>query len=238
MIFTMRIFITVLAVLLLSYSCNKAEKTPAKQIKAPVTKPGNKKKKTSTFTKEKNEEETISRKNTVEFLTNYGKENPETQVVFKTRLGNLKVRLYKDTPLHRASFIFLAKQGYFNTVAVHRIVEGFVVQGGNSENPLTRRMRKKFDSYNLPAEFRSKRKHKYGALAAARNWENNPNKRSTPFEFYFVVDKKGAFHLDGEHTVYGEVISGFSILDAMSKEPVDAQEWPKNDIFFKVEIIQ
>lgn len=202
------------------------------------TKSSSKKKKSSTFSKFKNEEETINRKNTVAFLKEYGKNNTETLVLFKTRLGDLKVRLYENTPLHRASFIFLAKEGYFNTVTVHRVVEDFVVQGGNSENPLTRRMRKRFDSYNLPAEFRANRKHKYGALAAARNWENNPNKRSTPFEFYFVINKNGAFHLDGEHTVYGEVVSGFDVLDKMGREPVDTQEWPKTDIFFKVEVFE
>ena len=238
---TMRILITIIALSFLVFSCKEAQKTPEKPLNKTTKKTSptaKKKKRTSTFTKERIEEKTISRKNTVEFLTAYGKENTETQVLFKTRLGNLKVQLYKDTPLHRASFIFLAKEGYFNTVTVHRIVEGFVVQGGNSENPLTRKMRKRFDSYTLPAEFRENRKHKYGALAAARNWENNPNKRSTPFEFYFVVDKKGAFHLDSEHTVYGEVISGFNILDKMSIEPVDTQEWPKNDIFFEVEVLK
>ncbi len=224
-----------LLLLAILFACSKSPKAPSKQTSEPS--PVSKKvKRSSTFTTEKKTEETINRKNTVEFLTNFGKQNKETLVVFKTRLGNLKVKLYENTPLHRASFVFLAKQGYFNTVAVHRIVENFVVQGGNSENPKTRRMRKRFDSYFVPAEFRSDRTHKYGALAAARNWENNPNKRSTPFEFYFVVDKNGAYHLDGEHTVYGEVISGFEVLDKMSVEAVDNQEWPKNDIFFEVEV--
>ncbi len=216
--------------------CKKTPKEPSVQKSVPPKKKLEVKR-SSTFTKDNKKEETINRKNTVAFLKNYGSENKETLVVFKTRLGDLKVRLYENTPLHRASFVFLAKQGYFNTVAVHRIVENFVVQGGNSENPKTRRMRKRFDSYFVPAEFRTDRKHKYGALAAARNWENNPNKRSTPFEFYFVVDKKGAYHLDGEHTVYGEVISGFEVLDKMSVEAVDQQEWPKNDIFFEVEVL-
>lgn len=188
--------------------------------------------------KRKEKEKLLNRKNTVSFLEKYGEENPENLVLFKTRLGNIKVKLYTNTPLHRASFIFLAKQGYFNTVCVHRIVEGFVVQGGNSENPKTRKIRKKFDSYTLPSEFRSDRKHKYGALAAARNWTNNPNKRSTPFEFYFVQDRKGAYHLDGEHTVYGEIVSGFDTLDKIAKEKTDNQEWPKNDVFFEVEVLQ
>ncbi|NNC69526.1 MAG: peptidylprolyl isomerase [Flavobacteriaceae bacterium] len=234
----MRILLIIIVLVNFYASCSNPDKT-AKETKATQqqTPTAKKAKRAPTFTKEKNNEETINRKNTIEFLNAFGKENQENKVVFKTRLGDITVRLYDNTPLHRASFIFLAKQGYFNTVAVHRIVEDFVVQGGNSENPLTRRMRKKFDSYNLPAEFRSNRKHKYGALAAARNWENNPNKRSTPFEFYFVVNKQGAFHLDGEHTVYGEVIRGFEVLDKMNVEPVDQQEWPKNDIFFKVEVL-
>ncbi len=225
-----------LFVLLLIAACKKAPETQVKkEVKTPEQTPTDKR--PSTFTKENTTEETINRKNSVAFLKNFGDENKETLVLFKTRLGNLKVRLYENTPLHRASFVFLAKQGYFNTVAVHRVVEDFVVQGGNSENPKTRRMRKRFDSYFVPAEFRADRKHKYGALAAARNWENNPNKRSTPFEFYFVVNKNGAHHLDGEHTVYGEVISGFDVLEKMSIEAVDSQEWPKNDIFFKVDVL-
>lgn len=229
-----RLFI--LFLLLIASACKKTELAPLEKVST-VKKEKQPAKKTN-FTKEKNTEETIHRKNSVAFLTEYGRNNPETEVLFKTRLGDLKVRLYRDTPLHRASFIFLAKQGYFNTVAVHRVVENFVVQGGNSENPKTRRMRKRFDSYHVPAEFRSNRKHKYGALAAARNWENNPNKRSTPFEFYFVVDKNGAYHLDSEHTVYGEVIRGFEVLDKMSTEEVDAQEWPKTDIFFEVIVLR
>ena len=233
----MKIRLLIVFIILVALGCTKTNKEPIKQEPAPATK-SVEQKPSSTFTKQKKETTTINRKNTVAFLNTYGQENKETLVLFKTRLGNLKVRLYQDTPLHRASFIFLAKQGYFNTVAVHRIVEDFVVQGGNSENPKTRRMRKRFDSYFVPAEFRSERNHKYGALAAARNWENNPTKRSTPFEFYFVVDKKGAYHLDGEHTVYGEVISGFDVLDKMSVEEVDQQEWPKNDIFFEVEVLK
>lgn len=228
------------------FSCTKKSETPAKEPEKPVVKINKdtvaivkKENVKSTFSKEnKDEEETISRKNAVEFLKKYGKENPETLVLFKTRLGNMKVKLYRDTPLHRASFIFLAKQGYFNTVCVHRIVEDFVVQGGNSENPKTRRMRKKFDSYVIPPEFRAHRTHKYGALAAARDWKDNPKKLSTPFEFYFVQDKNGGHHIDGEHTVYGEIISGFDTLNKIAKEEVDRQEWPKNDVFFEVEVLR
>ena len=184
------------------------------------------------------ESDTINRTNTVEFLTAYGKENPETDILIETRLGNITIRLYNDTPLHRASFIFLTKVGYFSTTCVHRIVQDFVVQGGNSEQPKTRRFRSKYKSYTLPSEFRKNRKHKYGALAAARDWDNNPNKRSTPFEFYFVQDKNGSYHLDQEHTVFGEIISGFDTLEKIALVEIGNDEWPVIDVFFKFTVLK
>lgn len=236
----MRYFLIFLLSASIFCSCATKEKQPVTKTNTKTQNTVVKEKPTKKKKQQKKEkkEKTISRENTVEFLTKYGKENPETIVLFKTRLGNIKVKLYRDTPLHRASFIFLAKEGYFNTVCVHRVVEYFVVQGGNSENPKTRAMRKKFDSYLLPAEFRTHRKHKMGALAAARQWKNNPNKNSTPFEFYFVIDENGAFHLDGEHTVYGEVLSGFQTLKKIEKLELNKQDWPKNDVYFKVEVLR
>ena len=200
----------------------KVEVTPIKKVK-PLTTAIN---------------DTINRRNTIEFLTIYGRENPETIVKFETRLGNITIRLYRDTPLHRASFIFLTKTGYFSTTAVHRIVQDFVVQGGNSENHKTRKFRKKYETYTLPSEFRAHRKHKYGAIAAARDWEDNPQKVSTPFEFYFIQDKNGGYHLDGEHTVFGEIIEGFDTLEKIALVEVGNDEWPVIDVFFKVTVIR
>ena len=91
------------------------------------------------------ETDTLNNRNKIEFLTAYGKQNPETIVLFKTRLGNIKIKLYKDTPLHRASFIFLTKTGYFSTTCFHRVVPGFIVQGGNSDFPVTRKKRMKYN---------------------------------------------------------------------------------------------
>ena len=182
--------------------------------------------------------DTINRTNTVAFLTAYGKQHPETEILLETRLGNIIIKLYRDTPLHRASFIFLTKTGYFSTTCVHRVVEGFVVQGGNSEHPKTRKFRRKYDQYTLPAEFKKHRKHYYGALAAARDWENNPTKRSNPFEFYFIQDPKGGHHIDGEHTVFGEIISGFDTLEKIALVEVGGDEWPVKDVFFKATVLR
>ena len=75
----------------------------------------------------------ITQKNVVDFLTEYGKKNPETKVKISTRLGDIVIDLYEDTPLHRANFIYLVKQGYFNETFFHRIVPDFIIQGGNSD---------------------------------------------------------------------------------------------------------
>jgi peptidylprolyl isomerase len=181
--------------------------------------------------------DTLHRSNVEVFFTEYQKTNKETKVVIKTIYGDIKLRLYKDTPIHRANFIFLTKINYFNSTVFYRVAENFVIQGGNSDEYDTMKQRHKYGNYLIKPEFRAHRKHKYGALAAARHWENNPNKLSSPFEFYIVQNRKGAHHLDNEHTVFGEVISGFATMDKIAKVKTDIKEWPMVDIKMKVEII-
>lgn len=221
--------------LILFWSCKK-------ELPKKIEKPVKKVKKTIPKKKEKKivkiDKDTINDKNTVAFLTAYGKENPETLVLIKTRLGNITIKLYKDTPLHRASFIFLTKTGYFSTTAFHRIVPNFIVQGGNSDHPKTRQLRMKYKGYRIPAEILPYRTHKYGALAAARQWENNPNKISSPFEFYIIQRKAGSHHLDGEHTIFGEVIEGFSTIEKIAKLKTDKKEWPLKDVKITASVIQ
>lgn len=181
--------------------------------------------------------DSLNKKNVQTFFTLYGKQNKETKVVIKTDFGNIKLRLYNDTPIHRANFIFLTKIGYFNTTVFYRVAKNFVIQGGDSEDYATSKIRYKYKNYLLPPEFRKNRTHKYGALALAREWDDNPNKLSTPFEFYIVQNKNGAHHLNNEHTVFGEVISGFSTINKIAKEKVGQGEWPLKDIRMKVEIL-
>jgi len=230
-----RISIFYLLIFLLLSACDSPEKKTA--VAESSTKESGK----SALVKKKKtpkKPESINDKNVVEFLTEYGKNNPETLVLLKTRLGNIKIRLYKDTPLHRANFIFLTKEGYFDTTCFYRVVPGFIIQGGNSENITTMRYRNKYHNYFIPAEFVKERKHKYGAVAMARDWENNPTKKSTAFEFYIVQDRNGAHHLDGEHTVFGEVISGFSVIDKIANLKAGGDEWPLDDVFIKMEVVK
>lgn len=186
---------------------------------------------------EKRPKDSINSKNVAQFLTLYGNDNKEQFVLIKTRLGNIKIQLYNDTPQHRASFIFLVKMGYFDTTCFYRVVPDFVIQGGESERLDTQRYKARYERYKISPEFRENRKHKYGAVALARDWKDNPGKKSTAFEFYIVQNRKGAHHLDGEHTVFGEVISGFETIDKIVNLEAGNDEWPLNDVFMKIEVI-
>jgi len=182
--------------------------------------------------------DSLNRFNTKAFLVEYGKQNPETKVVIKTKFGNIKLLLYRDVPVHRANFLFLTKINYFNTTVIYRVAKNFVIQGGNSDNMYTQKQRRKYGNYLMQPEFRKHRKHKYGALAAARQWEKNPNKLSSPFEFYIVHKRNGAHHLDNEHTVFGEVVSGFDVMDKISKVKVGVDEWPIKDINMTIKVLE
>ncbi len=181
--------------------------------------------------------DSLNKNNVTSFFKEYGQQNKDTKVIIKTDYGNIKIKLYNDTPLHRANFIFLTKIKYFNTTVFYRIAKNFVIQGGNSDNFQTVKDRYKYGNYKLPREFRENRKHKYGALAAARSWKKNPLKVSSPFEFYIVQNRNGAHHLNNEHTVFGEVISGFSTMDKIAKLKVGVDEWPEEDVNMEVEIL-
>ena len=229
-------FKIILVVIIISfYQCNqikKEEENSAKIEKKKIKEKVTLEKKTTKAW------DSLNSLNTEVFLTEYGKQNPETNILIKTKFGNIKIRLYEDVPIHRANFIFLTKIKYFNTTVIYRVAKNFVIQGGNSDNMYTQKQRRKYGNYLMQPEFKDNRKHTYGALAAARDWKKNPNKLSSPFEFYMVHDKNGAHHLDNEHTVFGEVVSGFDTMDKISKVKVGIDEWPVKDIKMTIEIIK
>ena len=181
--------------------------------------------------------DTITTENAVEFFTQYGKKHPQTKIKIETWLGNIIVRLYKDTPIHRASFLYLVEKGYYDTTCFYRVVPDFIVQGGSSDNLVTPAYKEQLHDYRIPSEFRKKRGHKRGCMAAARDWKNNPTKESTPFEFYFIQAKKDQSHLNYEHTVFGEIISGLDIIDKITEVAIDRYEWPEKEIPMKITIL-
>ncbi|QTE22921.1 peptidylprolyl isomerase [Polaribacter cellanae] len=233
----MKIFVKLfLGIFLLSlYQCKEGKKVEKKTEKLST----NKKKTKKTLEKKVEKRwDSLNKDNVEAFFTEYGKQHKENKVIIKTKFGNIKLKLYNDVPIHRANFIFLTKLKYFNTTEIYRVAKNFVIQGGNSDETYTRKQRRLYGNYRLKPEFKSHRKHKYGALAAARDWEDNPNKLSNPFEFYIVQNRNGAHHLNNEHTVFGEVISGFNTMDKISRVKVGVDEWPEEDIKMTIEILE
>lgn len=114
-------------------------------------------------------------------------------VLIKTSLGDIKVLLYDDTPLHRDNFLKLVNSGFYDGISFHRVINGFMIQAGD---PLTRTVpvSKSADSlntYTIPAEFNKIHFHKKGALAAAREGNDvNPEMRSSGTQFYIVQGVK------------------------------------------------
>ncbi len=234
----MKFFNLIFFIFIITISCKDVTTNEAVKQQETIPVKVKSKKKKAVVNNEFIELDTINNKNTVAFLKKYGELNTEHTVIIETRLGNITIALYNDTPLHRASFIFLAKVGYFDTTCFYRVVPNFIIQGGESERLDTQRFKAKYVRYKLPSEFRKNRKHKYGAIASARDWKKNPQKKSTPFEFYIVQNKKGAHHLDGEHTVFGEVVSGFNVIDKIVNLKAGSDEWPLNDVFMKIKVMK
>lgn len=173
----------------------------------------------------------------IPFMMKYNREHDENRVRIKTRFGNIDVELYRDTPLHRGNFLFMVNEDYYDGTFFHRVAEGFVIQGGNSDNPETNIKRHRIGDYLIPSEFDAGHKHVRGALSAAKYAEQNISKASSPYEFFIVQSERGAHHLDNDHTVFGRVISGMDVVDKINQVPVDQSEWPLTNIHIEMEIL-
>jgi len=173
----------------------------------------------------------------IPFLTEYGKNNPETRARISTEFGDIDIQLYRDTPLHRANFVLLVKQGYFDDTMIHRNAIDFVVQGGNSDGYETPKKRQRIGNYLIPNEASPNHTHVRGAFSAAKYLEQNISDASSPFEWFIVVPERGAHHLDGEHTVFGRVTSGMDVVDEINKLKTDDNEWPIKNVYLEVKLL-
>ena len=157
----------------------------------------------------------------------------------ETSMGTIKIKLYKETPLHRDNFVKLASKRFYDNILFHRIIKDFMIQVGD---PLTKNPNAdpaKFGTggpgYTIPAEILPQFKHKKGALAAARKGDKaNPNRESSGSQFYFVESEKGCSHLDGQYTIFGETLEGFEVIDAIAAVEVTS---PKNAPVEPIKII-
>jgi cyclophilin family peptidyl-prolyl cis-trans isomerase len=172
------------------------------------------------------------------FLRNYAKENPENIVDVETEMGTFRIELFPEPVLHRANFLRLVKLGYFDTTVFHRVANDFVVQGGNSDRIATSKFRKAIGSYLIPNEASQKYKHDYGMVSAAKYSEQNVSNASSPFEFFVVTKENGAYHLDGDHTVFGRVISGMDVIEEIDDVETDGSEWPLTNIGMEMKVVR
>lgn len=197
-------------------------------------------KKESTSKKSKTEYPIITNENAKDFFTEYGKENPETKVLIETSKGNIEIELFKDTPLHRASFIYLVKQGYFDETFFHRVVPEFIIQAGNSDLAITQEKRSAIGKdYLLPAEIIPGRIHEYGTVSGAKEYRENPDHRTAPFEFYiFLGSPDSASHLNGSYTIFGRVSKGMDVVEKISQLETDKEEWPLDNIYIKASVLK
>ena len=181
----------------------------------------------------------ITNENVVAFFTQYGKENPETSVKISTRLGDIYIELYKDTPLHRANFIYLVKRDYFSNTFFHRVVPNFIIQGGNSDLPSTNKKRANIGAtYLLPAEING-RDLTYGSVSGAKEYRENPDKKSAPFEFFiFLGPQSSTSHLNGNYTVFGKVTKGMDVVEKISELDSDDGEWPFHNVYITAEVVE
>lgn len=155
-----------------------------------------------------------------------------------TPFGAIKIKLYDETPIHKASFIYLVNKKYFDNTYIHRISKEFIMQFGSSDSPKLFKQRSKLGYSLLPPEFDKSIRHKKGSVAAARKYKNNPNKLSDAFEFYIVSSDFGSLtHIDDEHTVFGEVIDGWDAIKKIDQQETDSKEWPLIDIPIKIKML-
>jgi cyclophilin family peptidyl-prolyl cis-trans isomerase len=163
----------------------------------------------------------------------------EYLVTIGTSLGNITLLLYDETPLHKANFVKLSKSGFYNGTTFHRIIDGFMIQGGdpNSKDADPYNDGQGGPGYTIPAEFNPKYSHVKGALAAARMGDAvNPKKESSGSQFYLVENNEGAHFLDNQYTVFGQVIKGIEVVEKIAEQAKDGRDRPINDIKMTVKI--
>lgn len=189
----------------------------------------------------------------------------------QTEFGNMIVLLHDGTPEHRDNFLKLSEEGFYNDLIFHRVIDGFMIQGGDPASKDAKpgqALGSGGPGYTIPAEFVDTLRHTKGALAAARRGDSaNPQKRSSGSQFYIVqgreVDDRslsqiegsnkirysteqrnlykeigGTPFLDGNYTVFGQIIEGIEVIDKIAKVKTDGRDRPVEDVKMKIRVIK
>ena len=162
-------------------------------------------------------------------------------VTISTSYGDMVLLLYNQTPLHKANFVKLAQEHFYDGTTFHRVILDFMIQGGdpNSKDSIATNDGMGGPGYTVPAEFNPILRHDKGALAAARMGDDaNPARASSGSQFYIVQNKNGTPFLNDNYTVFGQVISGFDVIDQLAQVQVDGASRPFKDITIKVTAVK
>lgn len=155
----------------------------------------------------------------------------------RTTHGTMKVKLYSKTPKHRDNFAKLVSENYYDGIRFHRVIEGFMIQTGDPYSRDTAKINAwgtGGPDYTVPAEFVNEYWHKKGAIAAARKGDlANPTKASSGSQFYIVHDENACLHLDGQYSIFGEVIEGLEVIDRIAEVATDPYDRPYEDVMIK-----
>jgi cyclophilin family peptidyl-prolyl cis-trans isomerase len=168
-----------------------------------------------------------------------GPKGKDEVVTIHTNFGEIALILYDQTPLHKENFLKLSKEGFYDSTTFHRIIDGFMIQGGD---PNTKDDDKDNDGaggpgYTIPAEFVKELTHNKGVIAAAREGDrSNPKKASSGSQFYVVENEDGTHFLDGNYTVFGQVIKGIEVVEKIAEQKKDARDKPLEDIKMTVTV--
>ena len=156
------------------------------------------------------------------------------EVVIETSLGNITIALYNETPQHRDNFIKLTNDKFYDGVLFHRIIQNFMIQTGDPDSKTAAKgqaLGRGGPGYTIPAEILPQFNHKRGAIGAARlGGPSNPQRASSGSQFYIVDNPNGSHHLNGEYTVFGEVLQGMDVVDRIAAQPKDQGDRPLEDI--------
>jgi cyclophilin family peptidyl-prolyl cis-trans isomerase len=194
--------------------------------------------------------------------------NKDYLVEITTDFGKMKLKLSNETPQHRDNFVKLVSEGFYDSLLFHRIIKGFMIQGGDPQSknaPAGKALGMGDVGYKVPAEFSPNLYHKKGALCAAR--DGNPQKASSGCQFYIVqgklwndneltsietrtgkklTDKQkedyktlgGYPPLDNDYTVFGEMVEGFDVLDKIAATPTQPGDRPTADVKMTMKLVE
>jgi peptidyl-prolyl cis-trans isomerase B (cyclophilin B) len=162
------------------------------------------------------------------------KKMSDAKAVIETKHGKIELKFFPDiAPNHVNNFIELAKKGFYDGTLFHRVIPGFMIQGGdpNSKDPDKSRHGMGSPGFTVKAEF-SDKSHTRGILSMARS--SHPDSAGSQF-FICVSD---ALFLDGKYTVFGEVVSGMEVADKIVSQPRDKRDNPDDRVEMKISIVE